>query len=84
VSMLGQGINWGTPGRMKVVCEQSEWGQMEQARPGCHKLVLSGITNEGEAERLRGARRATLSKRQPRAEVHSPLAWGLMGNDEEL
>ena len=39
-----QGIN--------VVCEQSEWDALELAQPGKHKLIRTGITNEGEAERL--------------------------------
>jgi hypothetical protein len=43
-----EGLNW--------ICEQTEWDEMERARPGYHTLVRSGITNEGEAERLaRGA-----------------------------
>jgi hypothetical protein len=37
---------------MKAVCEQGEWETMERAHPGRHTLVLAGITNEGEAERL--------------------------------
>jgi hypothetical protein len=40
-----------TPGIM-FVCTQNEWDAMELARPGHHTLVRSGITNEGEAERL--------------------------------
>ena len=39
-----QGIN--------VVCEQDEWDALELAHPGKHKLIRTGITNEGEAERL--------------------------------
>jgi hypothetical protein len=37
---------------INAVCEQSEWDAMELARPGYHALVRSGITDEGEAERL--------------------------------
>jgi hypothetical protein len=37
---------------MNAVCEQSEWDAMERAQPGHHTLVKSGITNDGEAERL--------------------------------
>jgi hypothetical protein len=37
---------------MKAVCEQGEWEAMESVQPGHHTLVLAGITNEGEAERL--------------------------------
>jgi hypothetical protein len=35
-----------------AVCEQGEWEAMELAQPGYHTLIRSGITNEGEAERL--------------------------------
>ncbi len=42
----------GKPRGMNAVCEQSEWEAMECAAPGYHKLILAGITNEGEAERL--------------------------------
>ena len=40
------------PGGMNAVCEQSEWEEMERARPGYHTLIQAGIENEGEAERL--------------------------------
>src|SRR5579885_2932588 len=42
----------GKPTGMNAVCEQSEWEAMERAQPGYHTLILAGITNEGEAERL--------------------------------
>jgi hypothetical protein len=42
----------GKPTRMNAVCEQGEWEAMERAQPGHHTLILAGITNEGEAERL--------------------------------
>jgi hypothetical protein len=42
----------GKPSGMSAVCEQREWDEMELAQPGHHTLVRSGITNEGEAERL--------------------------------
>jgi hypothetical protein len=35
-----------------AVCEQTEWDEMERARPGYHTLVKSGIANEAEAELL--------------------------------
>ena len=35
-----------------VVCGQEEWDAIEQAEPGTHTLVLSGIASEKEAERL--------------------------------
>jgi hypothetical protein len=37
---------------MKAVCEQREWETMERVQPGRHTLILAGITNEAEAERL--------------------------------
>ena len=37
---------------LNAVCEQGEWEAMERAQPGYHTLVLAGITNEAEAERL--------------------------------
>jgi hypothetical protein len=40
------------PEGMRAMCEQSEWDEMERARPGYHKLIRAGIANEGEAERL--------------------------------
>lgn len=42
----------GKPEGVNAVCEQKEWDEMETSRPGYHTLILSGITNEGEAERL--------------------------------
>src|SRR5436305_7295889 len=42
----------GKPSGISAVCEQGEWDAMERDRPGYHTLVLAGITNEGEAERL--------------------------------
>ena len=38
--------------QMNAVCEQGEWDAMERVQPGHHTLLLAGITNEGEAERL--------------------------------
>ena len=42
----------GKPSQMNAVCEQNEWEAMESTRPGYHTLVLAGIANEGEAEKL--------------------------------
>jgi hypothetical protein len=42
----------GKPTGINAVSEQNEWDAMELARPGYHTLVRSGITDEGEAERL--------------------------------
>ena len=64
------------PGGMKAVCEQSEWNEMEKARPGYHTLVRSGFTNEADAERLARGTSGDPIKRQLRPEViaHSPLS----------
>jgi hypothetical protein len=35
-----------------AVCQQDEWDAMERAQPGYHTLILAGVTNEGEAERM--------------------------------
>jgi hypothetical protein len=56
----GESVMWvvyrmtinGKPSQMNAVCEQYEWDAMESARPGYHTLVLAGIANECEAERL--------------------------------
>jgi hypothetical protein len=40
------------PEGRNAVCEQSEWDEMELARPGYHTLIRGGITCEGEAEML--------------------------------
>jgi hypothetical protein len=46
----------GKPLGMNAVCEQGEWEEMEQDRPGYHTLVRAGITSEAEAEKMaRGA-----------------------------
>ena len=42
----------GKPSGQHAVCEQGEWEAMERVQPGYHTLLLGGITNEGEAERL--------------------------------
>jgi hypothetical protein len=42
----------GKPSGQNAVCEQGEWEAMERVQPGYHTLLLAGITNEGEAERL--------------------------------
>lgn len=40
------------PDGMLAVCEQSEWDEMDRARPGYHTLIRGGFTNECDAERL--------------------------------
>ncbi len=48
---------------MNAVCAQSEWDEMERAKPGYHKLIQAGIANEGEAERLARGTAADPAKR---------------------
>jgi hypothetical protein len=55
-----EGVSWvvylmtvhGRPSGMNAVCEQGEWDDMEQVRPGYHTLIRAGIENECEAEKL--------------------------------
>jgi hypothetical protein len=44
-------VNRKTTG-MGAVCQQGEWEAMERAQPGHQTLIRSGISTEGEAERL--------------------------------
>jgi hypothetical protein len=39
-------------GGVNVVCEQSEWEEIERTQPGHHTLVRDGIASESEAEKL--------------------------------
>lgn len=57
---------------MNAVCEQSEWDAMERAQPGYHTLVLAGIANEGEAERLARSAPADGAARQPAEQKMPP------------
>jgi hypothetical protein len=56
----------GKPSGINAVCEQSEWDAMERDQPGHHTLVRSGITNEGEAERLARGTSGDAKKRTSR------------------
>ncbi len=42
----------GEPTGPRAVCEQEEWTAMELANPGHNRLIQSGFSSEGEAERL--------------------------------
>ena len=73
----------GKPNVVNAVCKQDEWEAMERAKPGYHTLILAGITNEGEAERL--ARSSPLggdtskpakSQALPPCSASNPLAAG--------
>ncbi len=63
----------GQPSGMNAVCEQGEWDDMEQDRPGYHTLVRAGIENECEAEKLARGALGTRSHGEPR---RSPSARG--------
>src|SRR5581483_1970385 len=56
---------YGKPSGRQAVCEQGEWEAMERARPGYHTLLLAGITNEGEAERLARSTRWAVPRAGP-------------------
>jgi hypothetical protein len=56
----------GKPTGMNAVCEQGEWEAMERVAPGYHKLILAGITHEGEAERLARSGLVDSRKSRPR------------------
>ena len=58
-------IDGKTAGR-NAVCEQTEWDAMEQAKPGRHVLVRSGIASEAEAERLARGTSGDPTPRTPR------------------
>ena len=60
----------GKEGGMSAVCEQVEWEAMERAEPGRHTLVLAGIANEGEAERL--ARSASVDSKPTKPVLKIP------------
>jgi hypothetical protein len=66
VSWVVYKVNDGKLGEVKAVCGQSEWDAMELERPGHHELVLGGITNEGEAERLARGTAGEKNLRLPR------------------
>ena len=53
-------------GGVNVVCEQSEWEEMERARPGHHTLVRDGIASESEAEKLARGTSGDPKPQQPR------------------
>ena len=62
----------GSPDPTRAVCEQAEWEAMDPARSGLYTLVLGGITNEGEAERLA---RGTAGAARPRGARRAAAAW---------
>ena len=67
----------GEPSRLRAVCEQAEWDQMESAHPGHHLLIQSGIANEGEAERLaRGVPADGAKPKKRHLSIASPSAVG--------
>lgn len=58
----------------KMMCEQAEWAALELARPGANQLIKSGITNEGEAERLARGTAGDPVPRAVRPGTYSPTA----------
>jgi hypothetical protein len=62
----------GKPSGQHAVCEQGEWEAMERVQSGYHTLLLTGITNEGEAERLARSMPVNGSMSEP-AEWKPPL-----------
>jgi hypothetical protein len=68
-----EGVSWvvykmtlhGRTDQMNAVCEQSEWDEMELARPGYHTLVQAYISDEGEAEKLARGTSGDPKPRQP-------------------
>jgi hypothetical protein len=79
----------GKPEMMRAICEEGEWAAMERDRPGVFTLVQSGITNEGEAERLARGKsgdrpdRSHQAKR-PAATVTSLLAPPIAAEEEPV
>lgn len=59
---------------MGAVCAQEEWEAMEKAQPGYHTLVRSGITNEGEAERLARSTPVEVAPSKPVPAKTAPVA----------
>ncbi len=55
----------GQPSGINAVCEQGEWDDMEQDRPGHHTLVRAGIASECEAEKLARVRLGTRNQGEP-------------------
>jgi hypothetical protein len=69
----------GLPTGSNSVCEQREWDEMEQQRPGDNILVKSEFSNEGEAERFARSRSdlATAARpttKPPRRPIIAPVA----------
>jgi hypothetical protein len=42
----------GVPQAGRSVCQQAEWDELQQAKPGSHVLIQDNIPNEVEAEKL--------------------------------
>lgn len=59
---------------MNAVCDQDEWDAMEKERPGYNTLIRSGITSEGEAERLARGKSGDPVPRGQKAAMTAPVA----------
>jgi hypothetical protein len=62
----------GNPDQMRAVCAQAEWEAMGPARSSLYTLVLGGIANEGEAERLA---RGSSGAARPRGARPTVTSW---------
>ena len=47
---------------VKVVCEQTEWDELELSRPGVTTLIQAGFASEGAAEKAARGEPAVVSK----------------------
>ena len=64
----------GVPSGSNSVCEQREWDEMEEQRPGDNVLIKSQIANEGEAERFARKRSdESAADRQPVKPPRRPM-----------
>ena len=60
------------PETIRAVCDAQEWERMERAKPGFFALIQSGISTEGEAERLA---RGRSGEAKPRTAKANPASW---------
>ena len=74
----------GTPSAINAVCDQTEWEAMELAKPGQQQHIKSGITNEGEAERLARGTSGDRVQRQSREKTVALIAASTTPVEAEL
>lgn len=61
-------VNGPNAGR-KSVCTAGEWSLLESSKPGDNRLVMEGITNENDAEKMA---RGTSGDKKPREQKPRP------------